>query len=184
MIFATRCYSPALPAALIETVRTRDVFFVDADVSFRYDPYPSMEPWMATYDLLAAENESFDHFNSGWMWMRKSQLISDAWEAVLQRDLKKVSRDQNNFNEVLGTAELRRCASPVSELLPASPVSSPVKCNNAEGRFPLKSEFVSLQGIKVHVLDPELFRSHHFEADLPKVSREQSVVSLAASSRE
>lgn len=55
---------------------------------------------MKTYDLIAQENESFDHFNTGWLWMKKSQTTSDAWEAVLQRDLKHVSRDQNNFNEV------------------------------------------------------------------------------------
>lgn len=33
--------------------------------------------------------------------MKKSAVTSEAWNQVLQRDLKKVSRDQNNFNEVL-----------------------------------------------------------------------------------
>jgi hypothetical protein len=32
--------------------------------------------------------------------MKKSAVTSEAWNQVLQRDLKKVSRDQNNFNEV------------------------------------------------------------------------------------
>ena len=55
---------------------------------------------METYDLIAQENESFDHFNTGWLFMKQSQKTSDAWAAVLERDLKQVSRDQNNFNEV------------------------------------------------------------------------------------
>lgn len=34
------------------------------------------------------------------MWIRSSQTAADAWNVVLQMDMKQTSRDQNNFNEV------------------------------------------------------------------------------------
>jgi hypothetical protein len=78
---------------------------------------------METHDLLAQENDSFDHFNTGealqclcrasfwcsiwrislstgWMWIKQSQAASDAWNEVLKMDLEQVSRDQLNFNKV------------------------------------------------------------------------------------
>lgn len=56
---------PASLAAFIEVLPHRDLFFVDSDVAFRYDPYPHMEPFMATHDLVAQENDSWDHLNTG-----------------------------------------------------------------------------------------------------------------------
>ena len=79
---------------------------------------------MKTHDLIAQENDSFDHFNTGepaclirphlsrsltstlslylagWMWIRQSKEASDAWNEVLKMDLEHTSRDQNNFNTV------------------------------------------------------------------------------------
>ncbi|SCV67230.1 BQ2448_5876 [Microbotryum intermedium] len=165
-------------AGLIEVLKNRDVFFVDADVS---DPYPHMEPFMNDYDLIAQENDAYDHFNTGWFWMRKGEVSSEAWNEVLKRDLIKVSRDQNNFNEVgrvtgvtkallyadwrvetqiLGTAELRACD------------PSQGQCN---GRRPLKTSFVATNGLRVRVLDSDLFRANHFENDSPSASRHSTV---------
>ncbi|ORY66788.1 hypothetical protein BCR35DRAFT_354835 [Leucosporidium creatinivorum] len=148
-------------AGLIEVLKHRDVFFVDSDVAFKYDPYPYMEKYMKTHDLIAQENEAFDHFNTGWMWMKKSAVTSEAWNQVLKRDLKKVSRDQNNFNEILGTTELRHC--------------DPSDCLSPTSRLPLKMDFTALNGLKVHILDAGVFRSHHFEVDLPMTQRHESV---------
>ncbi|GAA5924637.1 hypothetical protein JCM3775_005430 [Rhodotorula graminis] len=145
-------------AAFIEVLPHRDLFFVDSDVAFRYDPYPYMEPFMATHDLVAQENDSFDHFNTGWMWIRRSQTAADAWHEVLKMDLEKTSRDQNNFNEVLGTALLRQ------HLDGGDP-----------RRKPLLADFVAKNGLRVHVLDDNLFRSHHFEIDRPYAARQHSL---------
>ncbi|GAA6039861.1 hypothetical protein JCM8097_006767 [Rhodosporidiobolus ruineniae] len=145
-------------AAFIEVLPRRDLFFIDSDVAFRYDPYPYMEPFMETHDLIAQENDSFDHFNTGWMWIRHSQRASDAWNEVLQMDLKKTSRDQNNFNEVLGTAELRLHDD-----------------GGDPRRKPLKADFTAKNGMRVHVLDDNTFRSHHFEIDRPYAARDQSI---------
>ncbi|GAA5834791.1 hypothetical protein JCM11251_003663 [Rhodosporidiobolus azoricus] len=145
-------------AAFIEVLPRRDLFFVDSDVAYRYDPYPYMEPLMETYDLLAQENDAFDHFNTGWMWIRSSQAASEAWHEVLEMDLKKTSRDQNNFNEVLGTASLRLHDD-----------------GGDPRRKPLKSDFTAKNGLRVHVLDDNIFRSHHFENDRPYAGRDQSI---------
>ncbi|CEQ40294.1 SPOSA6832_01899 [Sporobolomyces salmonicolor] len=124
------------------------------------DPYPYMEPFMETHDLVAQENDSFDHMNTGWMWIRHSKAASEAWNKVLEMDLRKTSRDQNNFNEVLGTAQLRLWDD-----------------GGDPRRKPLRSDFTAKNGLKVHVLDDNLFRSHHFEIDRPYAARDQSVVS-------
>ncbi|KAK4053296.1 hypothetical protein OIO90_003908 [Microbotryomycetes sp. JL221] len=127
----------------------------------RCDPYPHMEQFMKSFDVVAQENDAFDHFNTGWIWMRKSQTTSDAWHKVLEMDLNDVSRDQNNFNKVLGTTELRHC--------------DPTNCIEPNSQYPLKDEFTSLNGLKVKILDPRVFRSFHFEADLPSAMRHDSV---------
>ncbi|BGP47753.1 hypothetical protein JCM10450v2_003618 [Rhodotorula kratochvilovae] len=142
----------------IEVLPHRDLFFIDSDVAFRYDPYPYMEPFMETRDLVAQENDSFDHFNTGWMWIRHSQAASHAWHEVLKMDLVKTSRDQNNFNEVLGTALLRQHTD-----------------GGDPRRKPLLSDFTAKNGLRVHVLDDNIFRSHHFENDRPYAARDQSV---------
>lgn len=51
-------------------------------------------------------------------------------------------------------------------------------------RLPLKMDFVAQNGLKVHVLDPGVFRSHHFEADLPFSERHESVVSAGTAEAE
>ncbi|BGP31664.1 hypothetical protein JCM10296v2_003438 [Rhodotorula toruloides] len=145
-------------AAFIEVLPRRDLFFVDSDVAFRYDPYPYMDPLMETHDIVAQENDSWDHFNTGWMWIRSSQTAADAWDEVLQMDMKQTSRDQNNFNEVLGTALLRQH-----------------RDGGDPRRKPLLSDFTAKNGLKVHVLDDNIFRSHHFEIDRPYAGRDRSV---------
>ncbi|GEM07604.1 salivary gland secretion 1 [Rhodotorula toruloides] len=145
-------------AAFIEVLHHRDIFFVDSDVAFRYDPYPYMESLLETYDIVAQENDSWDHFNTGWMWIRSSQTAADAWNEVLQMDMKQTSRDQNNFNEVLGTALLRQH-----------------RDGGEPRRKPLLSDFTAKNGLKVHVLDDNVFRSHHFEIDRPYAGRDRSV---------
>lgn len=55
---------------------------------------------MALHDIVAQENDSWDHFNTGWMWIRSMPETVAAWQGVLDRDMVKTSRDQNNFNEV------------------------------------------------------------------------------------
>ena len=85
---------------LSEILLSRSVFFVDSDVFFRYDPYAYMEPLMKDNDLLVSENDALNHFNTGWMWLRKSNVTSQAWQGVIERDMAHTSRDQVNFNEV------------------------------------------------------------------------------------
>lgn len=113
------------------------------------------------------------------MWLRHSQTVSDAWNEVLEMDLRKTSRDQNNFNEV-------RPLSRPSDLLEYSFSDAPQVLGSAElrlhndggdpGRKPLKFDFIARNGLRVHVLDANIFRSHHFEIDRPYAARNQSVV--------
>ncbi|BGP38689.1 hypothetical protein JCM10449v2_002624 [Rhodotorula kratochvilovae] len=143
-------------ASLIEGLPHRDLFFVDVDVSFAQDPYPHMEPLMKKFDILAQENDAFEHFNTGWLWMRKGQVVADAWAKVLEMDLENVSRDQMNFNSVLGTG--------------------PLRLHNGEDdpyRRPLESDFVAQNGLRVHVLDQRMFRVYH-QRDSTWVSRHDS----------
>lgn len=55
---------------------------------------------MEKFDILAQENEALEHFNTGWLWMRRGEVVADAWRAVLVADLHVQSRDQVFFNEV------------------------------------------------------------------------------------
>ncbi|GAA5963915.1 hypothetical protein JCM8115_002756 [Rhodotorula mucilaginosa] len=129
--------------AFIDILPHRDLFFVDADVSFRADPYPHLEPLMEKFDILAQENEALEHFNTGWLWMRRGKVVADAWRAVLVADLHVQSRDQVFFNEVLGTRELR------------------TGLDWAGGR--LRTEFTARNGLRIKILDPSLFRVYHLE---------------------
>ncbi|KPV76300.1 uncharacterized protein RHOBADRAFT_52325 [Rhodotorula graminis WP1] len=132
---------------LIEALPERDLFFVDADVSFAQDPYPHMEPLIPKYDLLAQENDAFEHFNTGWLWMRKGQAVADAWRKVLEMDMVQVSRDQINFNWVLDTGPRR------------------LHNDSAPWQRPLESDFVAQNGLRVHVLDQRQFRVYHQRKD-------------------
>lgn len=55
---------------------------------------------MEKFDILAQENEALEHFNTGWLWMRRGEIVANAWRAVLMADLHIQSRDQVFFNEV------------------------------------------------------------------------------------
>ncbi|KAJ8295936.1 hypothetical protein OF846_001270 [Rhodotorula toruloides] len=136
-------------ASLIDTLQHRDVFFIDADISFAQDPYPHMEPLMEKYDIIAQENDAFEHFNSGWMWLRQGKRVVEAWKEVFAMDMKKTSRDQYNFNEVLGTHDQRKHTDD-----PDDPYHRP-----------LRSSFTAKNGLKVHVLDSRLFRTYHQRKD-------------------
>ncbi|GJN88989.1 hypothetical protein Rhopal_001960-T1 [Rhodotorula paludigena] len=144
-----------------EVAKYRDAYGRDAGGGYAYAGYKwnrPEKPYMATHDLVAQENDSFDHFNTGWMWIRHSKAASDAWNEVLQMDLRKTSRDQNNFNEVMGTALLRQHSD-----------------GGDPRRKPLLADFTATNGMRVHVLDDNIFRSHHFENDRPYAARDQSV---------
>ncbi|GAA5914299.1 uncharacterized protein JCM6883_001804 [Sporobolomyces salmoneus] len=145
-------------ASLIETLPQRDVFFIDADVGFRQDPYPHLEPLMEQYDILAQENEVFSHLNTGFLWMKRSQVTADAWLKVLEMDLEKDSRDQVNFNTVLGTTEARGGSR-----------------NDTE--TPLATDFTTLNGLEVHILDQRLFRVLHLMEQQPMYERHDSLIS-------
>lgn len=84
----------------MEILPSRSLFFVDADVSFALDPYPHLEPLMKRFDILAQENDAFEHFNTGWMWLRKGRKVAEAWREVYEMDMRSTSRDQYNFNNV------------------------------------------------------------------------------------
>ncbi|GAA5862529.1 hypothetical protein JCM3774_001049 [Rhodotorula dairenensis] len=128
--------------AFIDVLPHRDLFFVDADVSFRADPYPYLEPLVEKFDILAQENDALEHFNTGWLWMRRGDAVAGAWRAVLAADLHVESRDQVFFNEVLGTRESRLRG----------------------GSFErLRDHFVARNGLRVKILDPSLFRVYHLE---------------------
>lgn len=64
-------------------------------------------------------------------------------------DMEKTSRDQYNFNEVLGTHDLRKH--------PNSP--------DDPYHRPLPSSFTAKNGLRVHVLDSRLFRTYHQRKD-------------------
>ncbi|GAA5849840.1 hypothetical protein JCM8547_000582 [Rhodosporidiobolus lusitaniae] len=143
--------------AFIDVLPHRDLFFADSDVAFRYDPYPHIEPFMSDFDLVASENNAWDHINTGWMWLRKSQMTADAWNEVLEMDFRAASRDQNNFNKVLDTELLRHSD------------------ENGKSLSKAKPDFVTKNGLRVHVLDDNLFRAHHFTTDRPDAARDQSL---------
>lgn len=116
-----------------------------------------MEPYMATHDIVIQENDAYDHLNTGWMYLRQSQITADAWNSVYEMDLQQTSRDQYNFNTVLDTSRLRQWEN---------------------GSRPLKSDFVAANGLKIRVLDDNLFRSYHFLTDRIWASRDSSLVSV------
>ncbi|GAA5965165.1 hypothetical protein JCM3765_002863 [Sporobolomyces pararoseus] len=147
-------------ASLIETLPNRDVFFIDADIGFRQDPYPHLEPLMSQYDILMQENLAFAHANSGFVWMKRSQVTSDAWNEVLKMDLIADSRDQFNFNLVLNTTGLR--LAPGAEL--------------GDGQ-PLRNDFIASNGLSVHILDQRLFRVMHLLEGEPAFERHDSLIS-------
>lgn len=109
---------------------------------------------MKQFDIVAQENDAFDHFNTGWLWMRRGEAASAAWNEVIEMDKVSKSRDQNRFNEVLGTADFRKRPSPDK---------------------PRAWDYVARNGLKVHVLDPRNFYSWHFERDVPRWSRHDAV---------
>ncbi|GAA5935999.1 uncharacterized protein JCM15063_002677 [Sporobolomyces koalae] len=146
-------------ASLIETLPLRDAFFVDADIGFRQDPYPHLEPLMAQYDLLAQENKALNSLNTGLLWLRRGPEIAAAWQQVLEMDLKADSRDQVNFNTVLDTAARR---------LEAGAVPG--------DETPLKNDFIASNGLSVHILDQRLFRTMHSMEDSPEFERHDSFV--------
>ncbi|KAM0746302.1 hypothetical protein T439DRAFT_384308 [Meredithblackwellia eburnea MCA 4105] len=131
-------------AGMMEVLQKRDVFFVDADVFFRLDPYPYMLPLMEEHDLVIQEEGNEYTFNTGWFWMRRGPASIEAWKAVLEMDMQETSRDQRNMNKFMNTTSLR--------FNPATSTST--------------STFVSPNGLRVKVLDPEIFFSFHFEAML------------------
>ncbi|GAA6064305.1 hypothetical protein JCM10212_002737 [Sporobolomyces blumeae] len=146
-------------ASLIETLPMRDVLFVDADVAVKQDPYPHMEPLMNEFDILAQENNAFEHFNTGWIWMKRGQAVADAWNRVLEMDMENTSRDQYNFNTVLGTTQLR-----INRDL-----DDPYE-------RPLPADFVASNGLRVHVLDQRLFRIEHVMQNDPVFERHDSLI--------
>lgn len=143
-----------------------------------------------SYDLVASENNAWNHVNTGWMWLRRSQVTADAWAEVLRRDLESVSRDQNRFNEVRKT-RTRVCHDGLSsdrhlyvvhfQVLGTEPLRA-----WGDGRHPdekpVRNEFVAKNGLRVHVLDDNIFRAHHFAIDRPFAARDQSVVSTTSAS--
>lgn len=161
---------------------------------------------METHDIVAQENDSWDHFNTGasrlvsprcarpctgltlrasrragWMWIRHSQAASDAWREVLKMDLVKTSRDQNNFNEVrapsfgaLGVRVPSDCSVARAQVLGTALLRQHTDGGDPR-RKPLLADFTAKNGLRVHVLDDNVFRSHHFEIDRPYAARDQSV---------
>ncbi|GAA6010428.1 hypothetical protein JCM11491_006933 [Sporobolomyces phaffii] len=146
-------------ASLIELLPHRDVFFVDADVAIRQDPYPALEPLMERFDILMQENLAYSHGNTGFMWLRRGSTIAEAWHKVLEMDLVEQSRDQVNFNTVLGTTEAR--------LQPGAV--------DGDGQ-PLINEFVAQNGLKVHILDARQFRIMHISEQIPWYERHDSLI--------
>ncbi|BGP55110.1 hypothetical protein JCM8202v2_002705 [Rhodotorula sphaerocarpa] len=117
------------------------------------DPYPHMEPYMnGSFDVVGSENDFGPHINTGWMWLRGTKAVADKWQEVLNRDLETVSRDQVRFNEALDTANRRKTGNGV-----------------------IRSDFIAPDNVRVHVLDANVFRTHHFDFDRPHAGRDQSV---------
>lgn len=127
-----------------------------------------------SFDVVGSENDFGPHINTGkkailllndgmtrspfltvgWMWLRGTKAVADKWQEVLNRDLETVSRDQVRFNEALDTANRRKTGNGV-----------------------IRSDFIAPDNVRVHVLDANVFRTHHFDFDRPHAGRDQSVVS-------
>jgi len=96
--------------------------------------------------------------------MKQSQTTADAWAKVLEMDMQQTSRDQYNFNTVLGTTQLRID-------------------RNSEDPYerPLPSNFTAANSLKVHILDQRLFRIMHLMEDDPVAfERQDSIVSFTS----
>ncbi|KAM0749036.1 hypothetical protein T439DRAFT_327527 [Meredithblackwellia eburnea MCA 4105] len=130
-------------AGMMEVLQKRDTFFVDADVFFRLDPYPHMLPLLKDFDFIVQEEGNDFHFNTGWFWMRRGPKSVESWRAVYDMDMKELSRDQRNLNKFFNTTGLR--------------VPNPADKSNVQ------LDFISPNGVRVKLLDPELFFSFHFE---------------------
>ncbi|GAA5884845.1 hypothetical protein JCM16303_007298 [Sporobolomyces ruberrimus] len=146
-------------ASMIETLPLRDVFFIDADIGFRQDPFPHLEPLMEVHDVLMQENFAFAHGNSGFMWMKQSTVMAQAWQSVLEMDLIEDSRDQVNLNTVLDTTARRLAEG--AEVGDGTPV---------------KDDFIAKNGLSVHILDQRLFRITHIMEQVPWFERHDSLL--------
>lgn len=126
----------------------RDTFFFDADVYFRRDPYPHLN--LVDYDLIMSENIVFAHGNTGFTFQRSTPSTINLYESVLALNMIKISRDQVRTNDILGSYGGRRI-------------------EHANGTESFQSDFTSANpdfpltnGIRVHILNSELFYHFHF----------------------
>lgn len=96
------------------------------------------------YDIQIQEDNIYTgELNTGWFHMRSKPAVIDLWRGVLAMDLKEVSRDQKNFNALVG-----------SSLGRASPTGP-------------TGEYVSDKGVRVKVLPYDRFWPFHFDFGLP-----------------
>lgn len=152
------------------------------------------------YDVIAQENFAYDHFNTGefcWRRLAESQLTSSRQAGCgSERDKLLPMHGTKYLNEILWKSRVTRSTSTryTASLHASEPSTTrltqlpqvlnttqqrhcePDDCWDPQGSWPLKMEFVVPDsGLRVKILDPDVFRSHHFELDVPAVARESSV---------
>ncbi|BGP18573.1 hypothetical protein JCM10213_003039 [Rhodosporidiobolus nylandii] len=122
----------------------RDVLYSDPEVALVGDPYPVLDPAMDAVDFIAMENATNSlsgQLSSNYVWSRSTKVVIDLWTAVLDVAIASEGRPLDEIlNSVLKTEELRRAGSMEGENHP---------------------NWVGETGVRVHVLNKQLFRSYH-----------------------
>lgn len=110
-------------------------------------------------DVILADNVAHQHGNTGWSYIRSTPATIHLYKTILAMNYEQESRDQTRTNELLETGPRR------DEL-------------QGSRNFVVKSAFEPLMdGIRVHILDPAIFRHFHYEWDLQTVDQHRSIVS-------
>lgn len=112
---------------------------------------------------------------SGWMWLRSCDKTVQAWKDVLALDMEEVSRDQMNFNKVSSSSGSRRSIPRSNAFAVQVLGSTELRLWDDRNERPLREDFTARDGLRVHVLDPNIFRSYHFEHDR-QFERHEAVV--------
>lgn len=165
----------------------------------RSDPYPHMESYMeGSYDLIGSENHAWSHINTGEHFDEPVCLTTaDLRQAGSGCGSRKLLRTHGMrcsgkiCRVARGTRSVStRCASwyftgcrNSSDLYAKSRraqiLNTEPRRQWGDGRDqlaePARSDFVGRSGIRVHVLDDNLFRAHHFDFGRPFAGRDRSV---------
>lgn len=113
--------------------------WADGDVFFKNNPFEFMLPMShPNWDFQVTDEEAANWVNIGFFIQRGSARVAKAWKSVLDILVTKGGWDQILFNDVLDISKQRE----------------------PEPGQRRKSDMVSPDGTKVHILDKERFRGY------------------------